>query len=329
MTTSHRHRLEVTLSGNKPDRLPVALWHHFPVDDLDGDLLAKATVAYQQQFDFDLIKVMPPSSFAIKDWGVKDEWLGNDEGTRIYTQRAIHTPEDWLKLKPLDPHKGYLGRQLKCLANLQESFGTDVPYLQTIFNPLSQVKNLVGPKQVSVHIREYPDELHAGLKTITETALRFIEASKELGISGIFLAIQHASYQILTEEEYAEFGRTYDLPILEAAGDLWANMAHLHGDEIMFDLLADYPVQIMNWHDRETKPSLSEGLQKFPGTVCGGISRIESFVLGTPEKVKQEAHEAFQQTGGKRLILGTGCVIPLNTPYGNIMAAREVVEELA
>jgi uroporphyrinogen decarboxylase len=329
MTVTHRHRLELTLSGEKPDRLPIALWHHFPMDDQDGDLLAKATVAFQKQFDFDLIKVMPPSSFSIKDWGVKDEWLGNDEGTRVYTRRAIHTPEDWLKLKPLDPHKGYLGRQLKCLVNLQESFSRDLPYLQTIFNPLSQVKNLVGPKQVAVHIREYPVELHEGLKTITETTLRFIEAAKQLGISGIFLAIQHASYQILTEEEYSEFGRAYDLPILEAVNDLWANMAHLHGNEIMFDLLADYPVQIMNWHDRETKPSLAEGLKKFHGTVCGGISRIESFVLGTPEKIKKEAREAFHQTNGKRLILGTGCVIPLNTPYGNIMAARKVAEELS
>ncbi len=328
MTTTHRHRLELTLSGEKPDHLPLALWHHFPMDDQDGDLLAKATVAYQKQFDFDLIKVMPPSSFSIKDWGVKDEWRGNDEGTRIYTERVIQSPEDWLKLKPLDPHKGYLGKQLQCLADLQDSFGSDLPYLQSIFNPLSQVKNLVGPKQVAVHIREYPEALHAGLKTITETTLRFIEAAKPLGIAGIFLAIQHASYQILTEEEYLEFGRPYDLPLLEAAGDLWANMAHLHGDEIMFDLLADYPVQIMNWHDRETKPTLSEGLSKFPGTVCGGISRIESFVLGTPEKIKQEARDAFHQTGGKRLILGTGCVIPLNTPYGNIMAACEIAKEL-
>lgn len=329
MTTTHRHRLELTLSGEKPDRLPVALWHHFPMDDQDGDLLAKATIAFQRQFDFDLIKVMPPSSFSIKDWGVEDEWRGNDEGTRIYTQRAIQSPDDWLKLKPLDPYKGYSGKQLQCLAHLQESFGKDIPFLQTIFNPLSQVKNLVGPKQIAVHIRKYPEALHTGLRTITESSLRFIEAAKQLGISGIFLAIQHASYQVLTEEEYSEFGRSYDLSLLEAAGDLWANMVHLHGDEIMFDLLADYPVQIMNWHDRETEPSLADGLKKFPGTVCGGISRIESFVLGTPEKIKEEAQEAFRQTDGKRLILGTGCVIPLNTPYGNIMAAREIAEELS
>jgi uroporphyrinogen decarboxylase len=178
-------------------------------------------------------------------------------------------------------------------------------------------------------MRKYPEALHAGLKTIMETTLRFIEEAKSYGIAGLFYAIQHASYELLTEEEYIEFGRAYDLPLLEAADDLWLNMVHLHGSSVMFDLLSDYPVQVMNWHDRETPPTLAEGLKSFPGSVCGGISRIESMELGTPEMIQKEAKEAYQQTDGKRLILGTGCVIPVTTPFGNIMAAREAAEALA
>lgn len=329
MTITHRERLETTLSGKKPDRIPVALWHHFPVDDQDPDSLANATIAFQTQFDFDLVKVMPPSSFCLKDWGAKDEWRGNDEGTRTYLKRAIDQPEDLLNLQILDPYKGYLGQQLKCLARLQEEFSDHTPFLQTIFNPLSQLKNLVGPNNVSVYLRQYPDVVHEGLKTIQETTIRFIEAAKKFGISGVFYAIQHASYQILTEDEYGKFGKTYDIPILQEVSDLWANMAHIHGDEIMFDLVADYPVQILNWHDRETPPTLAEGLSRFTGSACGGIRRIESFVLGTPDNIRHEARQAVEQTNGKRLILSTGCVLPLTTPYGNIMAARNIVEELA
>ena len=33
MTYTHRTRLETCLSGVQPDRTPVALWRHFPVDD--------------------------------------------------------------------------------------------------------------------------------------------------------------------------------------------------------------------------------------------------------------------------------------------------------
>jgi uroporphyrinogen decarboxylase len=49
-------------------------------------------------------------------------------------------------------------------------------------------------------------------------------------------------------------------------------------------------------------------------------------VLGTPESVEKEAREAIQVTDGKRFILGTGCVVPITAPYGNIMAARKSVE---
>lgn len=328
MSITHRERLETILSGKQPDRPAIALWHHFPVDDQNPLTLAKATESFQKRFDFDLIKVMPASSYCLKDWGANDVWRGNPEGTRDYIKRVIKHPDDWERLTILNPNKGHLGQQLQCLDLLSEMFTDHTPILQTIFNPLSQAKNLVGPKTLLKHLRLFPDALHRGLARIQETTLRYIEASKQHGISGIFYAIQHASFLEMTEQEYKEFGVAYDLPLLNAADDLWANMAHIHGDATMFDLIADYPVQILNWHDRETPPSLAEGLKRFPGTVCGGISRVEGFVLGNPKTIREEALKAIEQTGGKRLILGTGCVLPLTTPYGNIIAARNVVEEI-
>lgn len=106
----------------------------------------------------------------------------------------------------------------------------------------------------------------------------------------------------------------------------WLNMLHLHGEDIMFETLADYPVQIMNWHDLDTEPSLNEGLKQFQGAVCGGLRREQTMVLGTPEQVKAEANQAIQITSGKRFILGTGCVVPITAPFGNLKAARESVE---
>jgi uroporphyrinogen decarboxylase len=48
--------------------------------------------------------------------------------------------------------------------------------------------------------------------------------------------------------------------------------------------------------------------------------------LGTPEQVIAEARDAIEQTGGQRFILGTGCVVPITAPYGNLLAARKVVD---
>jgi uroporphyrinogen decarboxylase len=324
-----RERLEKVLGGGKPDRVPVALWRHFPVDDQTPAGLAQATLAFQAQFDFDLIKVTPASSFCLKDWGAEDEWRGAAEGTRDYTLRVVKDPDDWTRLPILDPHRGFLGEQLDCLAYLSQelSQGADrAPFIQTIFSPLAQAKNLVGGEKLLVHLRQAPDQLHHGLRTITESTLRFLEASISKGIAGIFYAVQQASYALLSEAEFREFGRRYDLEILQAAQSLWLNMLHVHGEHIMFDLCAAYPVHVINWHDRETPPSLAQARLRFSGTLCGGLQRQATMVLGDPDTVGAEALDALQATNGERFILGTGCVLPIIAPSANIFAARQVVE---
>lgn len=323
---SHRARLENCLSAGPLDRPPVALWRHFPVDDQTPESLAAATLDYQRTYDFDLIKVTPASSFCLKDWGVTDEWRGDPEGTRDYVGAVIRSPEDWGRLKPLDPASPHLAAQLRSLELIVREAGPHLPVLQTIFNPLSQAKNLVGKANLAVHLRRYPQALHAGLRTIAESTRRFIEAAVQTGISGLFFAVQHAQYGLLTEEEYGLFGQPYDEQVLQPARSLWLNMLHLHGEEVMFDRFVEYPMAVINWHDRDTSPSLAEARQCYGGVLCGGLQRIRSMVLGTPEQVTAEALDAMRATGGRRFILGTGCVVPTTAPRANLWAARRAVE---
>ena len=199
---SHRQRLESCLSGSTADGLPVALWRHFPVDDQNPGTLAAAHVDFQRAFDFDLLKVTPASSYMVKDWGVQDEWRGATEGTRDYYRFGINSPEDWRALPVLDPSKGSLGGTRIALGLITKELGDQMPVIQTIFSPLSHAKNLVGSDKLTVHLRMFPDALHDGLKIITESTLRYIESIRSTGISGIFYAVQHAQYGILSPQEY-------------------------------------------------------------------------------------------------------------------------------
>jgi uroporphyrinogen decarboxylase len=151
-----------------------------------------------------------------------------------------------------------------------------------------------------------------------------MEECQKIGIDGIFYAVQHASYDLMTETEFLEFGKYYDSQFFKYIEPFWLNVLHVHGSHIMFDLVSDYPFQVFNWHDRETLPNLAGGLQKVEGSVCGGISRIDAMVLGEPEEIKEEFEDALYQTGGTGFILGTGCVCPLTTPLGNIFTAIEL-----
>ncbi len=320
-------RLQATLRGEPVDRVAVALWRHFPVDDQAPDTLAAATVEWQAQYDFDLVKVTPASSFCLKDWGAEDRWMGNPEGTREYTGRIIQSPADWAILKVLDPRQGHLGRQLQALRQIRAGLGDDVPMIQTVFSPLSQARNLVGADRLPVHVRQHPKEMKAALEAITETTVAFVEQASQTGIDGLFYALQMASTRSFALAEYLEFGEPYDRRVLAAANGLWLNLVHVHGEDVMFDLAASYGAAIINWHDAETPPTLAEGLRKTRGAVCGGLRQWETMVRGTPEQVRAEARAALAQTGGRRLILGTGCVTPITAPRANLRAARQVIEQ--
>jgi uroporphyrinogen decarboxylase len=89
----------------------------------------------------------------------------------------------------------------------------------------------------------------------------------------------------------------------------------------MWDLLARYPVNILNWHDRATPPSLAEGRERFPRALLGGIRQWETLLQGEPAEVSAEVADARAQVAGRGLIVGAGCVIPLTTPERNIRAA--------
>jgi uroporphyrinogen decarboxylase len=327
-----RERLEKTIAGEPTDRVPVALWRHWPGDDQRAADLAQSTLEFQKTYDWDFVKVTPASSFCVTDYGVQDQWEGSLEGTRKYTKRMVSRSLEWTELRPLDPLRGALGRQLECLRLIGEglnAYNTDVPVIQTIFSPLAQAKSISGADVLIKHLRTQPDRLHTGLNIITESTLRFIEALKRSPVVGIFYAIQHASHAILSEDEYRIFGLPYDLKILEALPDKWwFNMLHLHGDAPMFKTVSQYPVQSINWHDRESEPDLAMGKLMFKGAVCGGLARWDHLHQGTPVLVRDMAREAMTQTNGRRLILSTGCVSMATSPLSNLRAVRQAVESV-
>jgi uroporphyrinogen decarboxylase len=323
-----KERLQACLTDDSAlDRAPVALWRHFPGDDQTPEELATATLHWQATYNWDLVKVTPASSFCLRDWGVEDAWEGHPEGTRRYTKRVIRTASDWEKLVPLPPNAPHLAAQLKALALIRQSLDPQIPLVQTIFSPLAQAKNLAGGENLILHLRHNPQAVIKGLETITKSTRDFIEAARYTGIDGIFYAVQHAQASLLSYDEFETFGAPFDRETLAAADGLWLNMLHLHGLDVYFDSLTDYPAQVINWHDRETAPTLAEARPRTAQTLCGGMKR-ETVALGTPEQIRVEIADALAQTGGRRFILGTGCVVETIAPHGNLLTVRQAVERI-
>ena len=146
------------------------------------------------------------------------------------------------------------------------------------------------------------------LEVITETTAQLVAAAIDMGADGIFLASQMSSYDKCTDRQYLEYGKPYDLRVLEAAGKGWMNTIHCHGDHIMFHILKDYPVQVFNWHAWESLPALDEAYALTGKCLMGGLSRTD-ITQQNRGAIQNQIFQCFKLLGGRHQILTPGCVI--------------------
>lgn len=321
-----RERIHAAIHKQKVDRPPIALWRHFPGDDLDAEKHARRILAFQRAYDFDFVKVTPAASYIAELYGGTLRDAGNREGTRTHVTRVINDWRDWKKIEPIPFDHPVLLRECETLRRVRAELGKDVPILQTLFSPMSCARTLAGDRLLQ-DLREHPSELMHALQHLGTTMERFAHASIDAGADALFLATQVASRDVLTPEESRAYGQMYNLTLInELRGHVDFVLLHIHGENIYYDHLFKYPVQIVNWHDRKTAPTLAEGKKLFDGAVAGGIDEWKVLADGTPEQIRAQIQDALQQTDGIGVIVAAGCVISTDTPQENIRAARDAVE---
>ena len=323
---SKRERLLSVLAGKPLDRLPVAFWRHWPGDDQYPESLAAAALDFQQRYDLDFIKLPVSSTYTVTDYGVKHNYQGSLIGDRVYQEYVIKNVSDWARIKPLDINLGTYGWHLEALRMVVKQKETETPLVVTMFNPLSVAAYLAGDETFLAHLRGYPEQVEPALKALAETGATFARAAFDAGADGIFLSTRFASFELMNQPEYQRFGRPGDLAVLQAAKNGWLNILHLHGQHPMLAQLADYPVQVINWHDRTTPFDLTQGSQLFRGILMGGIEQYQTLRFGSPVDVKVQVIDAIRQMNGKRLIVAPGCTYPLDVPHANLLALRKAVE---
>jgi uroporphyrinogen decarboxylase len=319
---SRRERLQAAIARQPVDRVPYAVWRHFPAVDRSPAGLAQATLRFHDHYGSDFLKITPHGGYAVEAWGCVESDEVLPDGHRACASCAVKSADDWKRIRPLDPMtaEGY-SQQIETIVRMgfDRRVG-DAPVVPTVFSPLSLARKLSGAR-LSADIAEHPTRVRDALEAITETLVRFVDATLTEGMSGIFYSIQAASRSAHAEEVYAEFGEPYDRRILDSIGNRsMLTVIHCHGDALMFDRLARLPGHAWNWDDRRTAPTLAEGRARVPGAVIGGLDQWATLRDGTPEAAVAETKDALTQTGGTGLIVGTGCVLAMDTPDANVAA---------
>ncbi|MEO8754840.1 MAG: uroporphyrinogen decarboxylase family protein [Casimicrobiaceae bacterium] len=304
-------RVQAALAGARVDRPPYSFWTHFPGIDLDPIRLAESTVRFAARHDLDFIKTMPNGMYCVEDWGVVCDYSDIASGgvARI-VKPAIARAEDWDRLAVLDVHRGALGRELDHLQRVLAAAGPSIPVLATAFSPMTVASKLSNNLH-RAHAAEHAQALTRGLETITQVTCAFAREAIGLGCAGVFFAAQDAAYGVMDEGIYRALGEGPDRRVLEAAklAGGWFNVVHMHGEDVMFDLLASYDVNAVNWHIGETPPSISEYRRRGGDKpIVGGMQR-SNITRRDLAAVRADIELALHETDGRGLLLAPACVI--------------------
>lgn len=309
-----KERVRAALAGTAVDRAPVSLWGHDYEREWTPEALVAATLDAYRPYEWDFIKLNPRATYFAEAWGNEYERPAGQEAPRL-TKEAVVRIQDLEQLNRLDPKDGVFGEHLHALRMLVQQVGDELDVLHTVFSPLSVVAQLYGSdlrlQEAAVEDRS---PIHAAITVVTETLRGYAQAAIGEGASGIFYApLRWASRDTCDDDFYLEFGRPYDLEILDAVNSATFNVLHVCGNNNMLADLLEYPVAAFNWADRgQGNPSLSDIKSRTDKAVMGGVDHARLHGM-SPEEAEQQARKAASSVR-EGLFVTAGCAIKPQTP---------------
>lgn len=340
-TQSKRARFEqILIHRQAADRPLVSAWRHFIEAEHDSAALAAATVAFQREYDWDFVKINPRTTYYAEVWGNEYDYGNYDGVVPVVTKARLAQASDLSGITAKTAESPPLKGQLDVISIVRRELGADIPILQTLFSPLAVLEYLCGHRTLAAYrpaIREAtplpnllasaPQEVHAALEAITATLADYAAAALRAGADGFFYAVLGLARDgYLTSSEYEEFGRRYDLKLLEALSPAPV-ILHTCGPEAHPEHFADYPVAALHWADLAPgNPGLEQGRRWLGERIAvGGVDERLFSGSSSAAEIRNQALSAIAQMQDRPFILAPGCGVPLDSVPEALQALRSAV----
>jgi uroporphyrinogen decarboxylase len=283
-------RVDRVLNGEAVDRPPLTLWYHFGVQHAGGEQFAKLTLEFFNYYDFDYLKVM------------NDYFYPPPKGLD-----AVKTQSDLKRITHFDVEKCDWQEQFRALKYLNAELQGKAYFIDTVFDPWQSIRRNMAGENIEALMADEPEAMLAALDVVADNLIAYCKKSLSLGTAGIFMSM-YAGQDLISRENFLRFVKPPAMKVFEAIAGLGKmNTAHIHGEDLFFEDVLDFPVNIFNWWDRGPKgPSLQWVKERIQGCVMGGINQ-KIVARTTREFLRNHVREGIELGGSTRFFLANGC----------------------
>ena len=205
---------------------------------------------------------------------------------------------------------------------------SDRPVLAGMIGPYSLAARLFDVSEIMIDCYDDPDMVHTVLEKVTAFLIEYAKAYKAVGANGIVMAEPVAG--LLSPDLEEEFSSPYVKKIVDAVqDDNFVVIYHNCGNNVplMVDSIITTGAKAYHFGNAV---DMKDMLDKMPDDVLvmGNVDPAGVLRMGTPETVKSETLRIMENCCiYQNFVISSGCDIPPMTPWENIDAFFEAVNQ--
>ena len=327
-------RVQAVLGGREPDCLPVipqgfmfsavTAGYHIGEINRNPAKMAESHRISQEKYGYDGCVVDVDDATLAEACGARVIFREQDVASVDEHQPILEDLREIDDLKLPDPlQDGRICDWLETVERLVDAIGDRVFIMgRADQGPFSLLCLLRGTQDFMVDLlTEDEAVIRRALEWTTEAHTRFARAQLQAGAHATSMGDAYAGQNLISPEMYRNFAWPYEKQVAENLKDLEKPYSiHICGDatQIVGDmgrtgakiLEVDWMTD-MGWARSQVGDEV---------VLMGNINPSDPMCIGTPDQVEAQVRSIVEKTGGRGVILSSGCALGANTRPENMEA---------
>ena len=289
----------------------------------DGTVHADAITALNGRFPADAVTAIMDLTVEAEAFGA--DVLFSDNEIPNITGRLVSDYDSVAALKVPGLDAGRIPEYLKANRLTVERI-KDKPVFSGCIGPFSLAGRLFDMSELMMALYIEPDTVSLLLDKCTELILKYVQAMKEAGVSGVIMAEPAAG--LISNDDCLTWSTAYVKRIVDAVqDDSFMVVLHNCGNTgHCTDAMVQSGAAGLHFGNRA---DMVEALKACPSDrhVMGNLDPVSIIQQATPDKVYSEALALLEATAEyPNFILSTGCDVPPHVPFANIEALYRALD---